>query len=358
MTERISANTAPPLPSAPSRPATVATGGDFKPVQIPPELREAAAERLIPDSRAGQGNGGRRLLAAAHTHGINLTHMWGTLEPCDARPGRIRHVCLAVPGSGRTAMLVLSGPRPGDETWLGSAEEQVAERSACISCACRDLGAMAARGDPSIAIMQALPDPKDVWAVSAFVRAGFTRIADLAYMMRPHPGPPLEAGAGEPAWPCGITVRTVRGCAPGEPDRDLLIEALERTYEDTLDCPGLCGLRSTSDVLDSHRASGRWDGRHWRLVFQDGRPHGCLLLSQCPESHVIELVYLGLSPALRGRGLGRKLLLLGLSRVRALDADHVTCAVDTRNLPALGLYEAVSFATSARRVALVRPVAP
>jgi ribosomal protein S18 acetylase RimI-like enzyme len=215
---------------------------------------------------------------------------------------------------------------------------------------------MAAHGGPSVAIVQALPDPRDIWAVSAFMHAGFIRIADLAY--RPHPGAPLGTNVGDPVWPKGVTVRTVHGCAPGDPDRELLIESLERTYEDTLDCPGLCGLRSTSDVLDSHRASGRWDGRHWRLVFQDERPHGCLLLSQCPESHVIELVYLGLSPALRGRGLGRKLLQLGLSRVRGLDADHVTCAVDTRNAPALRLYEAFSFTISARRVALVQAIQP
>lgn len=323
-------------------------------MHIPPELELSAAGRLAQDGTP-RADSGRRLIAAANAHGIDLSLMWGTVEPADGgRPARVRQVCLVVPGSGKTAMLVLSAPHSGDGAWLGDADAQRAERVACIEQACRALAAFGRDRNQPVLIAQALPDPAEAWAAAAFLAAGFTRIADLAYMRRPHPGAPLPAPPA--GWSDGLTIRTVKGVAPGDADRDLLIEALERSYVDTLDCPGLCGLRRTSDVLDSHRATGRWDARHWHLVLQDGAPHGCLLLTHCPDHHAIELVYLGLSKALRGRGLAAHLLSMGLSRMRSLDADHVACAVDTRNLPALRVYERLGFMSSASRVALVRAI--
>lgn len=327
-------------------------------IRIPPELELAAASRLTAESTAeARQEAGRRLVAAAGQHGIDLTLLWGTVasdgEGCAAR---VRQVCLAVPGAGKTAMLVLSGPHADDRGMFGDPAVQRAERAASIARALRGLADLNRERGESIVVAQALPDPGELWAVLAFLDAGFTRVADLQYLKRPLPGPPLPSGAAHPVWPEGVTVRTVRGVGEGEPDRELLIEALERSYEDTLDCPGLCGVRRAGDVLDSHRATGRWDGRRWRLVFAEGRPQGCLLLSHCPEQGSVELVYLGLSKALRGRGMGRALLGQGLARLGPIDADHVACAVDMRNTPALRVYERLGFAPFASRVALVKPV--
>ena len=87
-----------------------------------------------------------------------------------------------------------------------------------------------------------------------------------------------------------------------------LLEALESSYQDTLDCPELCGLRETPDVLDSHRSTGVFDPALWWMVHVNGQARGCALFNRCPEQRTIELVYLGLSPELRGRGLGKWLL--------------------------------------------------
>src|SRR6186997_1299624 len=59
-----------------------------------------------------------------------------------------------------------------------------------------------------------------------------------------------------------------------------------------------------------------------------------MLLNRCPDHDSVELVYLGLSPELRGKRIGSALLQLGLSRLAGSPADHVACAVDLRNAPA------------------------
>ena len=39
--------------------------------------------------------------------------------------------------------------------------------------------------------------------------------------------------------------------------------ALDRSYVDTMDCPELCGMRATADILASHKATGEFDPSLW-----------------------------------------------------------------------------------------------
>jgi len=287
------------------------------------------------------------MINAAAMHGIDLSLMWGTVDRApDGRATRVREVCLAVPGSGKTAVLLLGEPTgikpsPGDGH---------PERVACIRAACEHLKGRV------LSLAQTLPEPKQTWAIQAFGDAGFTRVGDLAYMKRGVQA--LSAGAGG-GWPTDISVRNVRGGpgqGPSAEDHALLIEALDRSYEDTLDCPELCGLRQTSDVLESHRATGEWNAGLWWLVLMDGRPHGCMMFNRVPDQGSVELVYLGISREIRGRGLGARLLEVGLEGAIRTDASQITCAVDLRNGPALRLYARFGFSEFGRRVAMVRPL--
>lgn len=287
-----------------------------------------------------------RFVASAPDHGIDLDLLWGVVGP----DGEVAEACLAVLGAGRTAMLFASRPRPGEAPAASHAA-----RTACVHAACAGLEGRFAR---RVAIAQALPEPAEPWALDAFRDAGFINVGDLAYLSRTLR--PADAAHTPGPYPAGVAVRPIRTLSRGSDDRRQLACAMERSYEGTLDCPELCGLRDTEDVIDSHASTGRWTAALWRLVTRDGRPEGCVLLNPSPQLRSIELVYLGLGPDLRGCGLGQRLmrdaLALAAAR-RKRDSAHVmTCAVDRRNAPALRLYERLGFEEVAARIALVRPL--
>lgn len=322
-------------------------------VHLSSDLRLSAASRLVSEASGNRQTAARRFISAAPLHGIDLDLLWGTVDRrSDGTPERVREACLAVVGSGRTAMLFLSGPEhPG----MTRGDASGAERVAAIRCAVDHFIA----ADPArVRLIQALPEPHETWAIEAFLDAGFQVVGDLAYLRRPLERRPKPASPGPlaPTWPEGVSVRQVTRLGDGAADQALLIAALERSYEETLDCPELCGLRQTRDVLASHRSTGAWDPSLWWIVFLHDEPHGCMLFNLCPEQQSVELVYLGLSPAARGRRIGSKLLAMGLEHLRGQPATEVACAVDRRNTPALRLYESAGFREFTGRVALVKPV--
>jgi GNAT superfamily N-acetyltransferase len=311
---------------------------------IPPSLRVSAAGRLVGGEGPSAAAAARRFVRSAGSNGVDLALMCGTLErDGSGAPIAAREVCLGVIGAGRTAMIFVSAPTRNE------APQRHAERVESIRALCGRLSRLG-----TLAIAQGLTDPDDDWAVGAFTDAGFIWVGDLAYVRRPLPGAPV--GPGPDAWPDGVQVRPVGTVERGGRDRALLGEAMERSYERTLDCPELCGLRETDDVIESHRSSGRWEPGLWWLVLHNDRPAGCVLLNPCPDQKMVELVYIGLAPELRGLGLGRRLLEMGIGRVRSGPYKWFSCAVDRRNEPALRLYRSLGFAEFARRRAFVRAV--
>ncbi|RMH28405.1 MAG: GNAT family N-acetyltransferase [Planctomycetota bacterium] len=280
---------------------------------------------------AGAGVGphaGDRLLAAARAHGIEFDEMWGASDG----PGEpYAAVVLLAKSAGRTRMVYTSPVR------------QPRERDAVAVALDRACGQIA---DATLA--QALLEPGEDLTRAAFEAAGFTSVGELLYLRRSwaDPGPVSPASPVE-----GVTVQPWR---PGlEPE---LARALTRSYEGTLDCPELCGLREVDDVIESHKATGVFDPALWWLVRLDGAPAGALLLNPVPAQGHTELVYLGLAPALRGRGVAWWLLRRGLSHLADRSHRTVLCAVDTRNTPARALYERAGFTDFARRLAEVRPL--
>ena len=82
------------------------------------------------------------------------------------------------------------------------------------------------------------------------------------------------------------------------------------------------------------------------LILTDGdMPAGYFFGRAEPESGEAYVDLVGVDPAFHGRGLGRWLMLAGLSRLRAMPNLHqVNLTVEAGNLPAMRLYESLGFA--------------
>lgn len=293
-----------------------------------PSSLDRACAKLIGATAGPAGKASvRRFQLSAREHGVDLSRFWFVEN---IRSGRVLAAALLAPSAGGTGMLFTSDPVSAPESRaLVTAIEAV--------CAHPD----------GVTIAQSLIEP-DQRAVQRAVQAsGFVSVGDLDYMKRPWTPPPHEPGK----FPAGVTVRPWR-----EGDDATVVAAMDRSYIGTLDCPELCGLRETPRVLESHRGAGVWDPALWWLVHDEEGCEGVMLVNEFPDQGHSELVYLGLGPRLRGRGVGHALMGLALRTLASRRYREMTCAVDTRNTPAKRLYARHGFSAFAKRRAFVLPV--
>lgn len=313
------------------------------PERVTRPTRLAAAARLVTGADGGSDAAGTAFIRRAKANGIDLKHFYAVFD--DRRAARQSALIVAQPG--RTAMIFLSGNGP--QVQCGDDPAQHADRVALLQFAFDDVRTTLA---DRIALLQALPSPDETRAKAAFDDAGMIRLGDLLYLRRPltRPGSPSPN-----ALPEHVETRPL-GNIDDPAERATLQAALERTYIDTLDCPGLCDMRSTPDVIDSHHATGVYDPSLWWLVFHKGEPEGCVLLARNPDQDAVELIYMGLGPDLRGKGLGGPLLEAAIARLQRTGLSTINCAVDARNTPARSMYARLGFTPFAERVAYVLPV--
>ncbi len=205
----------------------------------------------------------------------------------------------------------------------------------------------------AVRVMQSLPEPSEAWASEAFLMGGFTHCGTLAYMRlglnRTH-----ARSNGEFEGPPDVRLRPVAGLGEERNWRSRMERALEASYVGSQDCPELWGMRETGDVLDSHLATGQWDPSLWWLIEHGDAPAGVALFNPLGDGVGCELVYVGLAPELRGKGLGARLIAIGTHACARQGLREMTCAVDRRNTPALRLYERWGFREFAEREAFVR----
>jgi len=296
-------------------------------IAVGPDRREDAIARLLAGERRGDPAHTQRFLDYARQHSVTLDYLWGRLD----RRGRFDSVVLAVPNPGRSAMMFASPARNQIES---------ARNGQVLDFACRQLQ------EAGLHLAQALLEPHDAAGHDSFVAGGFHQLASLGYLERSlrsrHLPPP-------PQWPAGVTTLPYDESLRGE-----MIATLDESYQQTMDCPGLRGYRETADILDGHRAAGLFEPRLWTLLRIDGRAGGVLLLNPSSDLVSIELVYLGLAPWARGRGLGSHLLRHALHSTAARPERLMTLAVDETNTPALRLYQREHFRPVLRRVAMIR----
>ncbi|NMC20295.1 MAG: GNAT family N-acetyltransferase [Thermogutta sp.] len=130
-------------------------------------------------------------------------------------------------------------------------------------------------------------------------------------------------------------------------------EIVEATYQGTLDCPQLNGMRQTSDVLASYRATSPYSPDLWFAVMHGDRAVGCLILADHAETNQMELVYMGLVPSERGQGRGADVVRHAQWLAQCRGRDALLLAVDTGNYPAIKTYQRLGFRQLEERVVYV-----
>lgn len=302
---------------SPEFPLTVVEAGGGR-------LEEAAAALM-----GGSRDRGRRYLAQLKAQGLAPGAALG-LSDVD---GRLRAAAILTRHAGRTAMLTITAPRHRGEC---------AQLAPLAAAAC-------ARGKAlDVDIVQSLLDPSESLSLELLAAGGMKVIGTLAYLERslgrdsPVRAPALPAGVRIDAW--------------DPDDRATLERLLEESYIDTRDCPGLAQMRDTCDILDGHIATGTFEPGMWWILSDEAGPAGVALLSSVPAAQCIEVVYFGLSPRVRGRGLARVLLDHALASLRHRSERTVALACDERNTVAMRLYTRAGFSKRLARAALVAPV--
>jgi ribosomal protein S18 acetylase RimI-like enzyme len=271
-------------------------------------------------------------LSFAVHRGMDVNATWVVVR---GSASRLEWAVLPVVSPGRT-MLVLSPAQPLRHTPVASIEKLMNE--VCAHYAMRD-----------VHLAQILFEPEQTALRGIYAACGFVELAELAYLHRTV----RRAAAAPEALPA------TKLLTHHELTYDYFRQVVAGSYEGSLDCPGLNGRRDIDDVLAGHRASGEFDPRLWHVLVEERpdaepRPLGALLLSKSLHADALELVYLGLMPDARGRGLGDFFMQLALAVTAREERSALSLAVDSRNTPALRLYYRYGMQRVGSRIAMIR----
>lgn len=317
------------------------TGWTLRVELCPPEVREAALQVLyqhLPElvrSRLVT-----EVLREATYGQIDLSGLWiAWNSPPSLGAARIRIIgaLLTQPLAGRAAAIWVPE--------VAASWRRAKIAAALVHSALADIQARGFR------IAQAILDESASRRGAVdLIRGGMPRVTELIYLDRgthiplrqstnPHRPKSLELNPLRLAW------RHYEAAVEAE-----FRALLQATYVSSLDMPELEGVRSLDDVIEGHRATGRFVPERWQVGQVPGEPDTAvvLLLSEVPDRDVWEVVYLGLTVPARGRGLGFAAIARALELARP-HASRLELAVDIRNLPAIRLYESAGFEPFDRR---------
>ncbi|OHB68445.1 MAG: hypothetical protein A2V70_11155 [Planctomycetes bacterium RBG_13_63_9] len=256
------------------------------------------------------------------------------------RGGRLVGAVFSQIQPGKTALvwppqLVPDEPRPtacglldATSRWLGGQEVRIAQAmlpsSATGAVSCGSAGNAGA--DEAV-----------------LLAGGFERMADLLYLV-----------SEQSEFPDGAPRSPLQFESYSSANHQRLDRVVLATYEDTLDCPSLDGVRKIGDVLEGYRATGVFDPRRWLIVRHEGKDIGCLLLADHPDQENWELVYMGLVSSHRGRGWGMDIAREAQRLARRAGRRRLVLAVDAGNRPAIETYSAAGFRLWDRRGVYVK----
>ena len=194
-------------------------------------------------------------------------------------------------------------------------------------------------------LAQMVVSANDDYPLDVVARSGFGQLVELMYLYRD-----LLGYSGSPK---GLQF------IPHAGDHSARLAAiLQSTYAGTKDCPALDGIRPLDEVIDGYRAQGEYLPEHWYLVNDGSADVGALIVAYHRGVENCELVYMGVTPQARGRGLGKQIVQFALNASATIGAKRLVLAVDSANSPALKVYGDLNFLPWDRRVVYARLRAP
>lgn len=194
-----------------------------------------------------------------------------------------------------------------------------------------------------VSVAQALVPSDSESDESLLQTGGFRRLASLLYLV-----------VLDRDFPTVVPRSELRFESYSAANHDRFVRTIDATYEDTRDCVGLALVHSGEDMLAGYRATGAFDLCRWLLVRHENRDVGCLLLADHPRHNNMELLYLGLIPAVRGRGWGKRIARHAQWLAQLAGRRRLVLAVDAANAPAVQTYTAVDFQAWQQRWLYVR----
>jgi mycothiol synthase len=276
---------------------------------------------------AGAGQVSDFLRHAAQRN-IDLTETWAATA--DGKP---LWAILPVISPGKTALLFTPAEiLPPNDPPIATAADQLMRE------VCRELV------NRQIHLAQILIDSKLASARQFFRDRQFKEMAELVY---------LNGSAPRSSRPA-ILPSELHWETYSPQTHALFAAAIQASYRQSLDCPGLTGMRHIEDVIDGHKATGEFDPRLWRVLCKGTEPMGVLLLSRIVGTDALELVYLGLVPEARGRGWGDLAMQEAMHSVVRENRRRLSLAVDKINTPALKLYGRYGLTPLTSKLAMIR----
>jgi ribosomal protein S18 acetylase RimI-like enzyme len=186
-------------------------------------------------------------------------------------------------------------------------------------------------------LAQCLLPPDEAPLAGSLLRNGFNQVTSLSYLC--HDRFLCEETIADPKPLC---------FEPYDPAHPALFhETLVRSYQHTLDCPEVNGVRTIEEVIAGHQAQAGGDTSRWWLVRRAGEvgedPLGVVLMHVVRPGEEGEVAYMGVVPEARRQGFGRAMLHKALDAARLSGIPRLTLCVDDRNLPAWRLYQRAGF---------------
>lgn len=247
--------------------------------------------------------------------------------------GELRGAVLSRPLGGKAALVWAPRLVDNSREVTGGAGEVTAGRPAeetlRLAMLTQLLGQLSSSG---VRLVQTLLTTNAATDERLFADVGFTRLADLVYLL----GINSHASAAEE--PRELEFEAYRASS-----HERFKQIVERTYEGSLDCPALDGARDVEDVLAGYRVTGRFDSRKWLIARAAGQDVGCLILADDPRLDQWELIYMGLVPEARGHRWGRLLVARAQRMAAQAGRRHLMLSVDAANGPAVRTYTHAGF---------------